>query len=192
MSGAVRRSVAIAGLTGLLVLGGGAAYAEDPLPPDNPTTVDCGLPVDEGNLPPDDGGQGIAVGEPAPDGSGSVDPAKPDPGTVDPAKPDPATDPAAPPSDTHTVGIPTDEPVDPDAVVCIAAGMPMGGVPVADSSSGGGGAEVAPVAAPVAAPAEQLPRTGPAPVLPTLALGSWLLLLGVLAVLAAPRRTNRA
>ena len=175
MYGAVRRSFAIAGLTGLLVLGGGAAYAEDPLPPDQTnTTVDCGLPVD-------DGGQGIAVGEPAPDGSGTVDPAQPDP-----AKPDPATDPAAPPSDTQTVGIPVEEPVDPDAVVCIAAGMPMGGVPpVADNSAGGGSAG----GEEILQASGQLPRTGPVPVLPTVAAGSWLLLIGVLAAAAGRRRT---
>jgi LPXTG-motif cell wall-anchored protein len=36
-----------------------------------------------------------------------------------------------------------------------------------------------------------LPRTGPAPLMPTLALGGWLLLIGMVAVLTGRRRTAR-
>ena len=155
----VRRSLAVAGLTGLLLAAGGAAYADDPLPPEAPV-VDCGMAVD-------DSGQGIAVGEPAP-GTDVVDPV-------------PAEEPVS--SDTGTATIaPPEEPVDPDAVFCIAASVPLGS-PVADT--GGSGEAVGPVSA----PAPQLPRTGPAPLQPTLAVGAWLLLLGTLAALAGRRRT---
>jgi hypothetical protein len=164
----VRRSLAAAGLTGLLVLAGGAAaHAEDPLPPDNPVgTTDCGLPANDTD-------PGIAVGEPAP-GTDVVDPVPMD---VPPGAP--KDEPVA--SDTGTATItPPDEPVDPDAVVCIAASGPLAD-PVADT--GGGGEAVV-----ESAPVPQLPRTGPAPLQPTLALGTWLLLLGALASLAGRRR----
>ncbi|MBK5307506.1 MAG: hypothetical protein JJD92_12525 [Frankiaceae bacterium] len=52
--------------------------------------------------------------------------------------------------------------------------------------------EVTPVSAGAgegAAAPETLPRTGPAPLLPTLALGSRLVLFGVLVTIAARRRT---
>ncbi|MCA1710360.1 MAG: hypothetical protein LC789_01455 [Actinobacteria bacterium] len=81
-------------------------------------------------------------------------------------------DPAAPAADTPTATIGTDP-----GVICIASGVGPQGSP-----TGGG-------AAPEAAPG-QLPRTGPAPLLETVAIGSWLLLLGVLGVIAG-RRTAR-
>ena len=171
----VRRSLAVAGLTGLLVLAGGAtAYADDPLPPDNPaTTTDCGLP-------PNDTDQGIAVGEPAP-GTDVVDPV---PADVPPGEPKPE-----PVPDTGTATIaPPDEPATPGldpGVICIASGVAPG-TPVADT--GGGGEAVVPVSAPV----PQLPRTGPAPLQPTLAAGAWLLLAGALAAVAGRRRLTRA
>jgi hypothetical protein len=163
MHDVVRRALAVAGLTGLLLAAGGPAYADDPLPPDVPApVVDCGMTVDDG--------QGIAVGEPAP----GVDPL---PADVPPDQPVS--------SDTGTATIdPPDAPVDPDAVVCIAASGPLAD-PVADT--GGGGEAVVPVSAPV----PQLPRTGPPPLQPTLALGSWLLLLGTLVGLAGRRRPAR-
>ena len=65
----------------------------------------------------------------------------------------------------------------PDGVFCITTANPGEVTPV--SAGAGEGAAVP----------ETLPRTGPAPVLPTLAVGSWLLLLGVLASIAARRRT---
>jgi hypothetical protein len=172
----VRRSLAAAGLTGLLlVAGGAAAYADDPLPPDNPaTTTDCGLP-------PNDTDQGIAVGEPAP-GTDVVDPV---PADVPPGEPKP-DQPVS--SDTGTATItPPEQTIDPGLnpdVICIASAVAPGS-PVADT--GGGGEAVVPVSAPV----PQLPRTGPAPLQPTLALGAWLLLLGLLATLAGRRRTAR-
>src|SRR3954447_22304465 len=155
----VRRLLAVAGATGLLLLGlAGAALAapapspeataqpgdtptEAPLPPDQPTTTtDCGLP---------------------PNGETS--------------------------SDTSTAGIePSPEPATPGldpGVICIASGVNTGGGVPVDSAGGGEGA-------PAADPA-QLPRTGPAPVLPVVAIGSWLLLIGVLAAVAGRRRTPR-
>ena len=173
----VRRSLAVAGLTGLLVLAGGAAaHADDPLPPDNPsTTTDCGLP-------PNDTDQGIAVGEPAP-GTDVVDPVPADVPPGEPKPDEPVT------SDTGTATIaPPEETIDPSLnpdVICIASASGPG-APVADT--GGGGEAVLPVSA----PAPQLPRTGPAPLQPTLAVGAWLLLLGALAGLAGRRRTARA
>jgi hypothetical protein len=86
-----------------------------------------------------------------------------------------------PATDTPTATIAPDEQtpgLDP-GVICIASGV----APPGTATDGG-------AAAPEAAPA-QLPRTGPAPLLESLALGSWLLLLGVLALVAG-RRTARA
>jgi hypothetical protein len=62
----------------------------------------------------------------------------------------------------------------PPGTVCIANGLNPG------TSTGSGAGAGAP----------QLPRTGPAPFVPTLALGSMLLLLGVLAATAGRRRTT--
>jgi hypothetical protein len=123
----VRRSLAAAGLTGLLVLAGGAAaHADDPLPPDNPVgTTDCGLP-------PNDTDQGIAVGEPAP-GTDVVDPV---PAEVPPVAP--KDEPVG--SDTGTATItPPEETIDPGLdpdVICIASAVAPGS-PVADTGGGG-------------------------------------------------------
>ena len=195
MHRAVRRTLAIAGTAGLLCLmpaTASTAWAEDPTPApvssdaaagnlddpapsgceENPvicqaggpinSTTDCGLPSD--------GDQGIAVGEPNP-----ATPADPDTKTVGIAAADEPT-----PEDPG--------PVDPDAVICIASGVGPGGAPQADGSdaTGGGGEAVVPVSA----GAPQLPRTGPAPLLPTVAVGMWLVLLGLVAALAG-RRTAR-
>ena len=62
----------------------------------------------------------------------------------------------------------------PPGTVCIAGGLRPG-------TTGGSGA----------GNPGQLPRTGPAPLLPTLALGSWLVLLGAVAAVAGRRRTAR-
>ena len=78
-------------------------------------------------------------------------------------------------SDTSTAGIdPTPAP-EPSYLCYIATASGPQGNP-----TGGGGA------APETAP-EQLPRTGPAPLLESVAIGSWLLLLGVLAAIAGRR-----
>ena len=62
----------------------------------------------------------------------------------------------------------------PPGTVCIAGGLRPG--TTAGSGAGTPG---------------QLPRTGPASLLPTLALGSWLVLLGAVAAVAGRRRTAR-
>src|SRR4051794_198065 len=65
----------------------------------------------------------------------------------------------------------------PPGTVCIASGLNPGNPDEVTQVTSGSGAP------------GTLPHTGPAPMLPTLALGSWLLLLGVAAALAGRRRT---
>lgn len=189
---AVRRTLAIAAATGLLVLTPTlttSAYAEEATPP-TATAEEPGAPAESGcaenpvicessgplappseidcNLPANEPDEGIAVGEPnpsAPDEPVSNEP-KSDTGTATiSAEEEPA--PAEPAPDGQTF--------------CIASTV---GIPEADTTSAGGGA-----AAPGVAPPGQLPRTGPAPLLPTVAVGSWLVLLGVVLALAGRRRT---
>ena len=135
---AVRRTIALSGLTGLLVLGfgGTAAWADDHVDVEAPV-VDCDFTAPE----PDDGS------EPA----------------------------------TGTATIEPDQAASSEDEFCIAAAMPPG-APVPDTA--GGGETVVPVSAPA-----QLPRTGPAPLAPTLALGASLVLLGLAAAAAGRRRT---
>jgi hypothetical protein len=64
----------------------------------------------------------------------------------------------------------------PPGTVCIASGLNPGNPDEVTQVTSGAGSPT-------------LPRTGPAPLVPTLALGGWLLLLGVLAVAAGRRRT---
>jgi hypothetical protein len=65
----------------------------------------------------------------------------------------------------------------PPGTVCIAGGLNPGANPgeVSQVTSGSG--------------AGTLPRTGPAPLVPTLAVGGWLVLLGLLVAFAGRRRT---
>jgi hypothetical protein len=65
----------------------------------------------------------------------------------------------------------------PPGTVCVAGGLNPGANPgeVTQVNSGSG--------------AGTLPRTGPAPLVPTLALGGWLVLFGLLVALAGRRRT---
>jgi hypothetical protein len=67
----------------------------------------------------------------------------------------------------------------PPGTVCIASGLNPGDPNEVTQVSSGSGS---------GAPGT-LPRTGPAPLGPTLALGGWLLLLGILAALMGRRRT---
>ena len=129
---------------------------------------------------------GAALAAPAPSPSATSAPDQPSPG------PSTTTDCGLPPndqpSDTSTATIePSPEPATPGldpGVICIASGVNTGGGAPQDSAGGG--------VAPVADPTAELPRTGPAPLLPAAAVGSWLLLLGVVTALAGHRRTVRA
>ena len=192
---AVRRTLTAAGLTGLLALAPGAAFAAEVPGSDTPTAgidlpespvVDCGFtaPV------PD---QGIAVGEPAPDGSGAGGTQLADE-DVKPIADDPGPDPNAPVDPGAEALAASSGAADPDEF-CIAALTP-GASPLDDVTSGGSAPEVAvpesaPAAGGSAAPGE-LPMTGPAPVLPTLGLGASLLAMGAALVATARRRTGLA
>jgi hypothetical protein len=70
----------------------------------------------------------------------------------------------------------------PDGVICIASGLNPGNPNEVTQVSSGSGS---------GAPGT-LPRTGPAPLVPTLALGSWLLLLGTGVAVVGRRRTAKA
>jgi hypothetical protein len=172
---AVRRVLATAGLTGALLLSAGSAgsaWAADPTPSADPSASP----------------------------TASADPsARPTPA--------PSESPLAEPSEEPTVGGCEQNPVicqsggvpggtvdcgqvseggpaaspPPDGVVCIASGLNPGNPNEVLESSAGSGA---------GAP-RTLPRTGPAPLLPTLALGSWLLLIGLAAAVVGRRRTAR-
>lgn len=182
---AVRRTLVIVGSAGLLLLGG-PAYAGNhdtstssdtptvDIGPDMPApeapTVDCNFiapDAGQGETVPGDSGPSDPVTDPAPDGS---------------VKPDPAPDaePVPAPQDGQPVG----------DMFCIAASGP--GIPEADTvtdTSAGGGAGAGAGGSGSLPPAGQLPRTGPAPLLPTLAVGGWLFLLGVVAMVLGRRRT---
>src|SRR5688572_18352092 len=154
---AVRRTLTAAGITALVALAPGAAWALDAPTSDTPTAgidqpeapvVDCGF------VAPD---QGIAVGEPAPDGSSGTQLAGDD---VKPVVDDPGPDPNAPvdpeaealAAGSGASSDPGDGSVSPDEF-CIAALTP-GASPLDDVTAGGGTPDVAvPEAAPVSAPA---------------------------------------
>lgn len=187
---AVRRSLVVAGAAGLLLLGGPAYADTHPGSTSDTPTVDIGpavpapeAPTVDCNFIAPDPDQGIAGGEPAPGetvpgDTGPTDPAT-DPVPDGSVKPEPAPD--AEPVPAPQDGQPSAE------EFCIAASGP-GAVPEADKvtdTTAGGGAGGG-----TGAPAGQLPRTGPAPLLPSIAVGSWLLLLGVAAMIIGRRRTG--
>jgi len=175
---AVRRTLVVAGAAGLMLFGG-PAYADNhdtssssatptvdiapPAPAPEADTVDCNfIAPAPGESVPGDAGPSDPATDPAPDGS---------------AKPEPA--PEAQPLPAPQDGQPTAE------EFCIAASGP--GIPEADTTAGGGAGGGGSGGL---APAGQLPRTGPAPLLPTIAVGSWLLLLGVVAMIVGRRPTQ--
>ena len=168
---AVRRVLLTAGLTGTLLLSAGSAWAASPTPSADPSASPT------------------ATASPTASASPSATPAPTD-------SPTPSAQPSASPTaggcdqnpeicqsggtpntttDCGQVG-PGGQPASPlpPGTVCIASGLNPG----ANTGSGSG------------AGTPQLPRTGPAPLVPTLALGSWLLLIGVLAALIGRRRTE--
>ena len=157
---AVRRTLAVAGLAGLLLTASaGSAFAAPTPTPDpsasasaDPSASPSEAPPAEPSAKPTDGG---CAQDPQICESGGVAPSG-DPETTTDCDPFAASPP-------------------PSGVVCIAGGIRPG-----TTGTGSGSGAGAP---------GQLPRTGPAPVLPTLAVGSWLVLLGVLAAIAGRRRT---
>jgi hypothetical protein len=159
---AVRRVLATAGLAAALLIPAGSAWAADPTPSASPTAS-----ADPSATPtPTDSPEPSA--EPTTGGcdqnpeicqSGGAPGTTVDCGQVSEGGPA-----ASPP---------------PDGVVCIASGLNPGNPNEVTQVSSGSGS---------GAP-RTLPRTGAPPLVPTVALGSWLLLVGVLVALAGRRRT---
>ena len=163
---AVRRALATAGIAGLLLTSAGAAWAADPTPSADPTASPTASP--------DPSATPTATDTPTPE---------PTAGGCD-ANPEICQSGGAPNTTTDCGQIgPGGEPASPPqpGTVCIASGLNPGNPNEVTPLSAGAGS---------GAPG-RLPRTGPAPLVPTLALGSWLLLLGVLVALAGRRRTAR-
>ena len=169
---AVRRVLGTAGLAGLLALsslGAGPVFA-DPTPSPDPSASADPSPAPS-TRPSTNPSTTTDCGQVQ--GSGDITPAL-DPGVVCQAG---GVNPGAAPSGEPETTTDCDPLADgsgtasppPSGVVCIASGV----APGAGTGTG----------------ATRLPRTGPAPLLPTLTIGCWLLLLGVLAALAGRRRT---
>lgn len=165
----VRRVLATAGLAAVLMAPGGAAWAASPTPTPDPTVSasadPSATPTPDASPSPTDSPTGSPTAEPTAGGcdqNPEICQSGGTPGTTtDCGQVGPGGQPAAAP---------------PPGTVCIASGLNPG-APTDQVTSGAG------------APAT-LPRTGPAPLLPTVALGSWLLLLGALAVVTGRRRTR--
>ncbi|MDT7536909.1 MAG: hypothetical protein QOI82_494 [Actinomycetota bacterium] len=171
---AVRRVLAAAGLVGLVVMASAGSAWADATPSADPS----------------------ATASPA---------ASPDPAAT--ASPDPSPDASNPPTGTTDCGTTADGTGTPGldpGVICQAGGINPGTAPSPTVDCGqvnGGVASPAPPGTVCIAGGlrpgttsgsgtpSTLPRTGPAPLVPTLALGSWLLLLGMLAALLGRRRT---
>lgn len=163
----VRRLLGTAGLMGVLALASaGAASAATPTPAPSATATATAT------ASPDPTPAPIPSESIAPSPSASPF-AEPTPGGCDqnPVICQGGGAPGGTTTDCGQVG-PGGEPASPPppGVVCIAGGIRPG------TTSGAGGAQ-------------QLPRTGPAPLLPTLTIGMWLVLLGALLALAGRRRT---
>ena len=164
---AVRRVLVTAGLAGALLIPAGSAWA-DPTPSADPSASPTASADPSATPAPSESPVAEPSEEPTVGGcdqnpvicqSGGA------PGTtVDCGAVGPGGEPASPP---------------PPGVVCIASGLNPGNPnEVLESTAGSGSG----------APGT-LPRTGPAPLVPTLVLGGWLLLIGMLAVLIGRRRT---
>ncbi|MDT7570038.1 MAG: hypothetical protein QOE05_212 [Actinomycetota bacterium] len=171
---AVRRVLVTAGLAGVLLLPTGSAWAADPTPSADPsvsptasadpsaTPAPTESPAAEpGTEPSAEPTAGGCEQNPVICQSGGA------PGsTVDCGQVGPGGEAASPP---------------PPGVICIASGLNPGNPNEVTQVSSGSGS---------GAPGT-LPRTGPAPLVPTLLLGSWLLLIGVVAALTGRRRTAK-
>jgi hypothetical protein len=171
----VRRVLLTAGLAGVLSLAAAGSAWADPTPSADPSAT--ASPV-----------------------------ASPDP-SVTPS-PDPSADASNPPTGTTDCGTTADGTGTPGldpGLICQAGGINPGTAPSPTVDCGqinGGVASPAPPGTVCIAGGlkpgttsgsgtpSTLPRTGPAPLLPTVALGGWLLLLGILAATAGRRRTT--
>jgi hypothetical protein len=165
---AVRRLLTTAGVAGVLVLAAaGSAWGADPTPSADPSASPTASADPSATPTPTDSPSPSAepTEEPAPGGcdeNPEICQAGGVPGTTtDCGQVGPGGEAASPP---------------PPGVICIASGLNP------ETTSGSGAGSGAP---------GTLPRTGPAPLVPTLALGGWLLLLGVVSALAGRRRTAR-
>jgi hypothetical protein len=162
---AVRRLLATAGLAGLLLVPAGSAWA-DPTPSADPSASPAASPDPSAT--------------PAPTDSPTADPtAEPTAGGCD-QNPEICQSGGAPGTTTDCGAIgPGGEAASPPppGVICIAGGLNPGNANEVTEVTSGSGAP------------GTLPRTGPAPVLRTLLLGGWLLLLGMVAALTGRRRT---
>lgn len=158
---AVRRLLATSGLAGALLLASAGAAMADPTPSADPSAT----------------ASPTASATPAPTDSPTPS-AEPTTGGCD-QNPEICQS-GGVPNTTTDCGQVNDGGVSsppPPGTVCIAGGLNPGANPgeVTQVTSGSG--------------AGTLPRTGPAPLVPTLAVGSWLVLLGLLVALAGRRRT---
>jgi hypothetical protein len=166
---AVRRVLATAGLAGALLVPSGTAWAADPTPTADPSATATASADPNAPSP---------VATPA--ATDSAEPsAEPTAGGCD-QNPEICQSGGAPGTTTDCGQIgPNGEPASapPPGVVCIASGLNPGSpTDVTEVTSGSGSPGT-------------LPRTGPAPLRPTLSVAGWLLLLGLLATIAGRRRT---
>jgi hypothetical protein len=166
------RIVGTAGLAGFLLLAPAtAAFAATPTPDPSATASPAVSP----SSTPDPSPSAAPTDSPVPSDSPAAGGCEQNPvicqsggapnTTTDCGQIGPGGEPASPP---------------PPGTVCIAGGLNPGANPgeVTQVTSGSG------------APTT-LPRTGPAPVLPTVAFGAWLVLIGLAAGIAGRRRTAR-
>lgn len=160
---AVRRVLLTAGVAGALLLSAGSAWAADPTPSTDPSTSPTAS-ADPSATPTDSPEPSAEPTAGGCDQNPEICQSGGAPGTtVDCGQVGPGGQPASPP---------------PPGTVCIASGLNPGNPNEVTEVTAGSGAP------------GTLPRTGPAPVVPTLLLGGWLLLLGMLAAVTGRRRTT--
>lgn len=160
---AVRRTLSTAGLVGILMTAPTAAFAATPTPDPSATASATASPDPT----------------PAPIPSETTAPAPSDKPTAQPSSGcelDPQICQSGGAPETTTDCDPFAASPPPSGVVCIAGGIKPGSTGTGTSGNGAGAPQT-------------LPRTGPAPVLPTVTIGLWLVLLGVVVALAGRRRT---